>query len=867
MHPVLSSSAAVYLQSLGPLRSHPAASSVPPPAFRVWAAVTRWRLAAALALLSYARPRWVAGAVDLLWSDGLSPMLEAAGAPRAAAVVWEQLKDGMLWLLEVLIKTRAGQRLVARLRRSIQHRIAKLHEFAENKAKTATQKVLDHLRTTLKDPDMPGFVLEAIDETIDMISPDVSEEVVRKTNEFILYYRSFSRLQRFSSPHKWVRRLAAILAPPPTPRPRRRSRRKRAVHLPDRNTHLKRLQQANAAERRQILRRGHSRLQQEKEGQSERRRRGADGSRKMAGLALEGFGAQRDTYLDGGTKHSSTGGVAIVASPRLQGRPMSQTDKHCTPLGFSAPSPSRDDSVSEHTPQHPACHGSMNLRPLSVKRQLFASSSTSPTREASSSLPWWRRLGQLGKKCTCTLARALDRACGTKFYRSVAADEPAQILTLPATVGQQRASAYYCGRRWSTAIQMVRAAEARLWRCRAWILYTLSPYDRSFWNCIRDPAWVGMNCIGLVPRLGVLWWLFLFIIRDNNDEHQVAEFIVSFQTARFVMQGCWGNVRGTVGLLWCVYQDASCAERGGGPAVELFDILLFLLQLMLVTATSYKLFQATRMSYAALPVGLSAQTHNAGLERSGLAQSNCLRPHTEVDANTSRITKREGKEAGRPSSCPIEAFNTPQKQVVSAEAGIDQESTADSRRRRERNAVGAFWDWARGLASPPTAVHPERPSAHLQLRHGSKLLSSAARVPLRPAVGAEGRLIERGPGNRGGHLFKLFLYDVFVLLLVFALVGLTLLVGPDDCVSSPTEIQAAVKVGACSGAADGGEWRLWSQLYWIRVLSGYLAFPFVIFKIPGLNKLLMHTSRTGYNKLGQTVPALKMFTPPVMRAS
>ena len=35
-----------------------------------------------------------------------------------------------------------------------------------------------------------------------------------------------------------------------------------------------------------------------------------------------------------------------------------------------------------------------------------------------------------------------------------------------------------------------------------------------------------MNCIGLVPRLGVLWWLFLFIIRDNNDEHQVAEFIV-----------------------------------------------------------------------------------------------------------------------------------------------------------------------------------------------------------------------------------------------------------------------------------------------------------------------------------------------------
>lgn len=55
----------------------------------------------------------------------------------------------------------------------------------------------------LQDPDMPDFIHDAIDETIDMITPDVMEEVSRKTNEILLYYRSFSRLQRFSSPNRW----------------------------------------------------------------------------------------------------------------------------------------------------------------------------------------------------------------------------------------------------------------------------------------------------------------------------------------------------------------------------------------------------------------------------------------------------------------------------------------------------------------------------------------------------------------------------------------------------------------------------------------------------------------------------------------
>ena len=107
-----------------------------------------------------------------------------------------------------------------------------------------------------------------------------------------------------------------------------------------------------------------------------------------------------------------------------------------------------------------------------------------------------------------------------------------------------------------------------------------------------------------------------------------------------------------------------------------------------------------------------------------------------------------------------------------------------------------------------------------------------------------GREIHSEQGGHGAYLGDLFLYDAFVFLLALSLVGVTLLMEPE------------------SNADGNSEWRVYSQLYWIRVLTGYLAFPFLIFKIPGLNKLLMHTSRTGYNRFGMTVPVIKMFTLP-----
>ena len=170
-------------------------------------------------------------------------------------------------------------------------------------------------------------------------------------------------------------------------------------------------------------------------------------------------------------------------------------------------------------------------------------------------------------------------------------------------------------------------------RCRSKILYTLTPYDRSFWNCVRDPWHVGLllcSCCSIrlycgsskspvIRRLLSCASVLLLQVarsdfhrrhsarrcpvvavsvsdpghqrrtpscrihhvcacdktnrerqreahRDLHSQRQTASgrYHVSlgcgcalshrsFQTARFISQGCWGNLRGTASLLFCVW--------------------------------------------------------------------------------------------------------------------------------------------------------------------------------------------------------------------------------------------------------------------------------------------------------------------------
>ena len=132
----------------------------------------------------------------------------------------------------------------------------------------------------------------------------------------------------------------------------------------------------------------------------------------------------------------------------------------------------------------------------------------------------------------------------------------------------------------------VRELRRRPWyvRARAWVLYTASPYDKSFWEQTRDPGWIGITLLGLAPfGVGMLWWAMMFFMHDKRDEYQLSMFIVGYQAAKFFSQGCFSLVWGAFKFYLCstVLSEGSCAVRG--PMIgEHVDAVFFLVQMLVV---------------------------------------------------------------------------------------------------------------------------------------------------------------------------------------------------------------------------------------------------------------------------------------------
>lgn len=105
-------------------------------------------------------------------------------------------------------------------------------------------------------------------------------------------------------------------------------------------------------------------------------------------------------------------------------------------------------------------------------------------------------------------------------------------------------------------------------KLRAAILYTLYPYDRSFWGNLRSPSWFLLVAILLVPVYAVspLMFAVLFVLRDKSDEFQLCQFILEFKGFQFVTNGCLAAFFGGLQLQHCAV-NSSCAIEGfsGAP--------------------------------------------------------------------------------------------------------------------------------------------------------------------------------------------------------------------------------------------------------------------------------------------------------------
>jgi len=67
---------------------------------------------------------------------------------------------------------------------------------------------------------------------------------------------------------------------------------------------------------------------------------------------------------------------------------------------------------------------------------------------------------------------------------------------------------------------------------------------------------------------------------------------------------------------------------------------------------------------------------------------------------------------------------------------------------------------------------------------------------------------------------------------------------------------------AAHSVAGQEGWKLRATLYWLKVLFGLLALPFVAFKLPFINTLLMQVRTTGYNPSGRVVLHVRPRPPP-----
>eukprot|EP01138_Halocafeteria_seosinensis_P001233 gb/GECG01001262.1/.p1 GENE.gb/GECG01001262.1/~~gb/GECG01001262.1/.p1 ORF type:complete len:659 (+),score=62.77 gb/GECG01001262.1/:1-1977(+) len=141
-------------------------------------------------------------------------------------------------------------------------------------------------------------------------------------------------------------------------------------------------------------------------------------------------------------------------------------------------------------------------------------------------------------------------------------------------------------------------------RLRAQILYSLEPFDKSTWACLKSKRWCALNAIGLVPGfISQIWWLLLFLMKDKSDEYQLANFIVGFETAKFFSVGVWSFVQGALRLFVCVHIlrgetsfDSTDTCDTYGARVGWDDFAFFILQLTLVW-TCFLLLPSSRRRY------------------------------------------------------------------------------------------------------------------------------------------------------------------------------------------------------------------------------------------------------------------------------
>jgi hypothetical protein len=132
-------------------------------------------------------------------------------------------------------------------------------------------------------------------------------------------------------------------------------------------------------------------------------------------------------------------------------------------------------------------------------------------------------------------------------------------------------------------------------KCRSFILYTMCPYDKSYWQKTRSFSYWLITIISLVPVYGVqvIMYFIFFCLYDKTDEYQLINYIAQFKGAQFITIGVISAFIGAFQYIVCVnFQSTHLIDNvytnscySSGPAAlpaYYIDIGLFIFQILFV---------------------------------------------------------------------------------------------------------------------------------------------------------------------------------------------------------------------------------------------------------------------------------------------
>jgi hypothetical protein len=395
---------------------------------------------------------------------------------------------------------------------------------------------------------------------------------------------------------------------------------------------------------------------------------------------------------------------------------------------------------------------------------------------------------------------------------------------------------------------------------RGRILYALQPYDRSFWQQLRDPLWWVLRVLAVTPVIGVqpLMFALFFMLKDKKDEYQLTQFILDFRGMQFLTMGLMGSMIAAFQYYLCANRadgENTCDEEGKGPGNNPFIYIqsaLFCFQVFLVWIAFWLL------KYSIKKGGFVFTR----FEQEAAAKTRLKQHLEEEKAREAKRAKKQEKKRLRALS-RAHGTSSPPAQQQSADGTTPEETTSTVAEKPGANVSPtassytiAETDKSKDAGSSKSkSAKDDDPyaSAAAEMKSRSAKDASAAASAAAAIENKHGEFVEQpigrncwGPyyAGRGGRLAWWVLYDTIVFAIIITLALIAMFASNKKVYERDT------------AEYRRQEWTFKATLFYLTIIWGLLSFPYIFFKMPVMFQLLTHAKATGYTRLGRCVPVM-----------